>query len=545
LSGLREKFGENVEFHDGCNIVAVKSVLNNRYLCVKFDGRVVADSVKITKACRFKKIDWDNQAVYISETNGKLLYLHADDVKGALTQAHTGFVDASGTDTYEWFGRMVIHCEDGKYKSWRKKDIAVLEGGRLGEVEPTAGITPNKQFLEEIVVDGINICKNIADKADYVIVCLGNDPMVPARECCDRKTLELPEQQRELLLTLCAYNDVILTITSSYPYVIPKTDDISAIIYTAHGGPEGGRAMADVLTGDYNPAGRLSQTWYKSERDLPSIKDYDIMYSKFTYQYFEGEELYPFGHGLSYSSFEYSNFTVTDKGKNIEISLKVKNTSKICGEEVVQIYFTALNPRVRRPKKQLCGFARLSTKPSETVDNFFSIPKSRLRFWDVTRGKFAVESGEYRFCAAASSKDIRASVDIMVKGEKIPSRDLRVITPAIDFDDRRSVELQYDRKCQRHYVHAPVMSWNGAIDFYDVDLKGVTGLEVTASINLNEGTLGVFVNDEEVGEIKIPAAACPTEFKKRKCKFEKPLKGKGKLTLKLPEHINLLDIKLI
>jgi beta-glucosidase len=545
LSGLRKKFGKNVEFHDGCNIIAIKSVLTNRYLSVKSDGRVVADSAKITKACRFKKIDWDGQAVYISELNGKLLYLNADDSKCPLTQAHTGFVDASGTDTYEWFGRMVLHTDNydvcDTYKSWRKKDIAVLEDGRLGEVECGA-MTSAKMFKEEILVDGFDESVRLAKKADYVIVCLGNDPMVPARECFDRTSLNFPFLQWLLVDGCMKVNkNTILTITSSYPYTF-FNEDIPAIIYTAHGGPESGDAMSDVLAGDYNPAGRLSQTWYRDLKDLPSIKDYDIMYSKFTYQYFEGEALYPFGHGLSYSKFEYSDFAVSDKGKDIEITLKVKNTSKIDGEEVVQVYFTALNPRVKRPKKQLCEFIRVPIEAGKTADLTLTFSKDRLRFWDVSRHKFAVETGEYRFAVGASSEDIRATVDLKVKGEKIPSRDLRKVTAAIDFDDRRSVELRYDKLKERHYIHAPV--WNGALDFYDVDLKAVTGIEVSVSMNMNEGTIGVFVDDIEVGQVEIPAAACPTEFKKRKVKFEKPLKGKGKLTLRIPEHCNLLEIKL-
>jgi beta-glucosidase len=544
LSGLRRKFGKNVEFHDSCNIVALKSVLTNRYLCVQKDGSVTADSEKLTKSCKFKKIDWDEQVIYISEANGRLLRLTEDDIRGALNQVHTGFVNADGKDTYEWFGRMVLredsYGDSSIFKSWRNKDIAVIDG-RLCETE-RGGITAAKLFDEEVLTDGVEQAVKLAKNADYTVICCGNDPMVPARECFDRKSLHLPCQQERLIAEVCAVNaQSVLTVTSSYPYILPP--NVPAIIYTAHGGPESGDALADVLIGEYNPAGRLSQTWYRSDKDLPCIKDYDIARNGSTYMYFEGEALFPFGHGLSYSTFEYSDFSVVDKGKNIEVSLNIRNTSEIYGEEVVQLYFTALNPRVKRPRKQLCEFIRQGIRSGETIEVTLVFDKSRLRYRDVTRGKFAVESGGYRFAVGASSEDIRASLDIHVKGEKIPSRDLRKTTPAMNYDDKRSVILRYDPKKQRHYVHSPV--WNGAIEFFDVDFRGVNGIEVTASMDVKDGVIGVFVDGNEVGEIAIPAAACPTEFKRRRCVFGKALRGKGNLVLRLPEFINLADIKLL
>ncbi|MCL1866870.1 MAG: glycoside hydrolase family 3 C-terminal domain-containing protein [Oscillospiraceae bacterium] len=554
LDGLRAKFGENVEFHDGCNIIAIKSVFNNRYLRVKSDGSVVADSEKVTKACRFKKVDWGNgesesDTLYISEANGKLLRLSEDDIEPPLSQEHVGLVTANGNDTFEWFGRMILkHTEDivhkSTYKTWRNKDIAVLADGRLAEVESAGGVTKSKMFEEEIITYGYAECNKLAKNSDFVVICVGNDPMVTARECFDRKSLSLPNHQEWLIDSLCNNNkNCILTVVSSYPYVVDNVG-LSAVLYTAHSGPEIGNAIADVITGEYNPAGRTPQTWYHSERDLPSIKDYDIMYSRSTYMYFDGEPLFPFGHGLSYSKFEYSDFAVKETAKNIEVTLNVKNASDIDGQEVVQIYFTALTPRVKRPKKQLCEFLRQEIGAGQTVEFSFKFSKDRLRYWDVTRGKFAVESGDYRFLAAASSEDIRCTADLKVKGEKIPTRDLTKSTPAIDFDDRRAVLLRYAPKLKRHYIHSP--KWNGALDFYDVSMFGTSGLEVTASLDVNDGKIAVFIDDEQVGEIIVPASANPTEFKKRKVVFENTVKiKKGKLTLKMTEFINLLDIRIV
>ena len=550
LSGLRSALGdEKTVYHDGCDIVAIKSALTGKYLEVKNDDSVVADSDTITRACLFKKVDWDYECVYVSKANGKLLRLSETDTGAVNNSAPVGFVTATGNDTFEWFGRTILrpvqHNEkETLYKSWRRKDLAINEKGRFCEVEG-CGVTLAKVFTEEIVVDGAKECAKIAQSAARVIVCCGNDPMVPARECFDRKSLALPKAQERLFNAVYSANaNCVLVITSSYPYAISEQHKVCpAIVYTAHGGPEAGNAMADVLLGKYNPAGRTPQTWYKSENDLPDIKDYDIAASGSTYLYFEGEPLYPFGHGLSYSEFEYSDFLVKDAGEDIKVKLRVKNTSGVYGEEVVQIYFTVLNSRVKRPKKQLCDFVRCGIEPGQTVEISMTFEKNRLRFWDVTRQKFVVESGAYKFYAGASSEDVRCALHIQVIGEKIPPRNMFKLTPAIDYDNKRAISLRYCKKKARHYVHAP--AWSGALEFFDVSLSDAVGIEVAASTDVNEGKISVYAGEDLAGSIVIPATAHPTEFKRHRCLFETPLNGKEKLTLKMSQFVNLSDLKLL
>jgi beta-glucosidase len=546
LHGMKNALGERVSFHDGCDIIAIKSLYNNKYLAVKDDGSVVADSAEITAQCRFRKLDWGGDIIYISEANGKLLYLKEDD-NNAITNEPTGRVTATCDSTFEWFGRMIFKtCEYDEgitIKAWRKKDLAIDGENLLCEVAGNA-VTRNKLFCEEVVTDGVAEAVKLAKEADYAILCCGNDPMVVARECLDRKTLALTPKQQQLIGGVSGVNkNTVLVITASYPYSINREKEIlPAIIYSAHGGPETGDAIADVLLGSYNPAGRTPQTWYKSEHDLPDIKEYDITKGS-TYLYFEGTPLFPFGHGLSYSSFEYSDFEVKDNGKAIEASMKVKNTSSVYGEEVVQLYFTALEPRVKRPKKQLCEFIRQGIEPGETVRISFVFGKSRLRFWDVTRNQFTTESGMYRFCAASTSDDIRLTADIKIEGEKIPSRNLSKKTPAINYDDKRGVVMKWDRERCRHYIGAS--GWNSRLDFYDVNLTGVTGIEVNASMDVGDGKVTVFINDKAVGEVEVPAAAKPTGWKKQRAKFNKALKGKKKLSLGFGMGVNLLEFKLL
>ncbi|MCL2637985.1 MAG: glycoside hydrolase family 3 C-terminal domain-containing protein [Oscillospiraceae bacterium] len=551
LQGVRNA-AENVSFCDGHDIVAIKSLHNNKYLSVKDDGSVAADSAKITAACKFKKLDWDGGINYISEANGKHLFLQEsyDDEISVADSITTGVVNAVGNSTFEWWGRMIFKtCEYDNaiiIKGWRKKDLAIDENNRLIETEARA-VTSAKLFKEEVVFDAVAESAKLASEADYAILCTGNDPMVIARECLDRKSLALPAAQQKLIDAVQKANKKsVLIITASYPYTINKEkESFPAIIYSAHGGSETGDAIADVLFGRYNPAGRTPQTWYKSEHDLPHIGDYDITRGT-TYLYFGGETLFPFGHGLSYSSFEYSDFTVKDCGKTIETSVKIKNTSSVKGEEVVQLYFTALEPRVKRPKKQLCEFIRQEIEPGQTANISFVFDKSRLRFWDVTRNKFTTEAGKYRFYAASTSEDIRQTCDVKIAGEKIPPRNLFKKTPAINYDNKRSVKMQWDREICAHYISASApMTWDSVLDFYDADMSGATGIEVSAAMDIGGAKIKVLAGGKQVGEITIPAGAKPTGFGKQKIKFNKPLKGCKTLSLALGTGINLLDFKLL
>ena len=159
VSGFRDALGKDrVTFHDGCDIVSIKSNLSGKYLQVNQDGSVTADSDEITPACRFKKIDWDVQTVYISELNGNLLRTEETDTGEINHNAPVGVINAAGSDTFEWFGRLIIshHGYEGNtiYKSWRNKNLAVDENNRLCETEGS-GISEASLFQEKILVNGV------------------------------------------------------------------------------------------------------------------------------------------------------------------------------------------------------------------------------------------------------------------------------------------------------------------------------------------------------------------------------------------------------
>ena len=198
---------------------------------------------------------------------------------------------------------------------------------------------------------------------------------------------------------------------SSFPYAINWTqENVPAIVHMAHNSQEEGNALADVLFGDYNPAGRLVQTWPKSLDQVPPMMDYDIR-NGHTYMYFKGEPLYPFGFGLSYTTFAYSNLktsapALSAKG-SIDISVDVKNTGTRAGDEVVQLYVKHVGSAVERPNKELRGFKRVQVPAGQTKTVTLTLPASRLAYWNTTSKSWVVENDKVQLMVGASSADTK------------------------------------------------------------------------------------------------------------------------------------------
>ncbi len=327
------------------------------------------------------------------------------------------------------------------------KSIAVI-GVRGGEVLldwysglPPYTVTP-LQGIRNKVPDGVSVrfaaglestwhfpgALEMARAADVAIVCLGNHPTCNAgweksespsqgKEAVDRKAITL--DQEDLLQQVLAVNPrTILVLFSSFPYAINWSQEhVPAIVQMAHNSQETGNALADVLFGDYNPAGRLVQTWPKSLDDLPPMMDYNLRNGR-TYMYCKAEPLYPFGFGLSYTTFEYSNLktsgdTLAANGA-ITVSVDVANTGKRNGEEVVQIYARFLDSKVERPIKQLCAFTREEIPPGKTKTISLIFDAKRLAYWDSSQGKFVVEPGKIELMVGASCADMRLKKSVQV-----------------------------------------------------------------------------------------------------------------------------------
>jgi beta-glucosidase len=272
---------------------------------------------------------------------------------------------------------------------------------------------------------------NLAAESDVAIVFVGNHPvcypqnepcsLLPSegREATDRKAIDLDPAQLSLIRSVTQANPkTIVVLISSFPYAIGWVQqNVPAILHMAHTSQEEGNAVADVLFGDYNPAGRLAATWFNSLNDLPPMMDYDIRKGR-TYMYFKGQPLYPFGFGLSYTTFEYSNLRTSADSVNaageVVVSVDVKNTGTRAGDEVVQMYVKHVNSAVERPIKELRGFERITLRPNETRTVRLPLKGSDLTYWDAARHSFVAEPGAVGIMLGASSADARIEKSISV-----------------------------------------------------------------------------------------------------------------------------------
>jgi beta-glucosidase len=273
-----------------------------------------------------------------------------------------------------------------------------------------------------------NAAVNAARTADVAIVIIGNHPTCGAgwnqcptpsdgKEAIDRQSLIL--EQEELAKQVYAANPhTVVVLLSSFPFAIQWTrENIPAILHITHNSQEEGNALADVLFGDYNPAGRLVHTWPQSIDQLPPMMDYDIRHGR-TYMYFKGKPLFPFGYGLSYTTFAYSRLhtsaSVLRKGETLRVKVEVRNTGTRAGDEVVQMYVQHLGSTVERPLQELRGFKRIHLQPNEMKAVSLTLPASDLTYWNAADHKFLLEKEKIKIAVGSSSADLRSQQIIEV-----------------------------------------------------------------------------------------------------------------------------------
>jgi beta-glucosidase len=254
---------------------------------------------------------------------------------------------------------------------------------------------------------------NAARGVDAVLLFVGDDEQIDS-EGHDRTFLHLPGVQHDLVQAVYAANPkTILVISSNCPVsVLWEHDHLPALVGGMFLGQEQGHALADVLFGACNPGGKLSTTWYRHTSDLPDFHSYNIRYGR-TYLYFQGAPLYPFGHGLSYTTFQYSNLQVAggslQPGGSLSVAMQLTNAGKRDGDEVVQFYVHVAGGTVQRPIRQLVAFERvhLAAGASQTVRFTLGHDDLALRSWDETKYAFVVEPGTVDLLLGSSSADIR------------------------------------------------------------------------------------------------------------------------------------------
>ena len=319
----------------------------------------------------------------------------------------------------------------GNYYGTPSKYVTILEGIRqavnkdtrvyytegcvLGDVQQSHWGNPARTGFSEAL--------SMAERSDLVIMCIGLTPEFEGEEGYaansdgggDKLDLSLPGLQRELLETISMTGKpIVLVLTSGSPVDLcwaEENENVRAILEAWYPGEEGGTAVADILFGNYNPAGRLPVTFVRSLDQLPPFRDYSM--KNRTYRYMESEPLYPFGYGLSYTKFKYSNLNVskkelfTEDDEDIFVSVEVENIGGLAGDEVIQLYIKDLEASVRVPIWQLNGVKRIHLKPGEKAKVEFILKKRQFALIDE-KGECLLEPGKFRIFVGGQQPDKRS-----------------------------------------------------------------------------------------------------------------------------------------
>mgnify|MGYP002534414099 FL=1 len=263
----------------------------------------------------------------------------------------------------------------------------------------------------------------LATQADTVILCMGLDEIAES-EGLDRSNLRLAQNQVDLLQAVAAVNPKIVVVLYSGSVVeTPWLDNCQALLYAALGGQAGAGTVADALAGKVNPCGKLAETWPLAYADVPSAADFatrrkTVEYREglyIGYRYFTTAEKavrFPFGYGMSYTTFAYSDMAADEQG----VSLTVTNTGSVAGTEIVQLYVAKKSSELFRPAKELKGFARVTLAPGEKQRITITLDDKAFRFWNVKANRWEIEGGEYELLVGASVEDIRLCEKISVHG---------------------------------------------------------------------------------------------------------------------------------
>ncbi|MGX5772226.1 glycoside hydrolase family 3 C-terminal domain-containing protein [Microbacterium trichothecenolyticum] len=435
-----ERFSE-AEVVTGADTIALRAASNGRYVVANADGSVVeAAGDAAVDGALFDVTDWGDGILTLrSHASGLLLTggtwpMRADAARvggWVVQESYRAHVHADGT----W---SLLHLGSGRWlRVFRDSGLLAAEAVTLDEAE---------RFGVRVVRSGAEAVAEAAARADAVIVAVGNDPHLNGRETQDRPHLELPAVWAELWRAAREANPrAVLTIVSSYPYVLEGVD-AETVVWSSHGGQELGHGVIDVLSGDREPSGRLSQSWPATEAQAGDLFDYDTLRQGATYRHQPAEPMFAFGHGLTYTSVAYESVTLTDAaipapepthrhagfapraGESVvDAVVRVRNTGDRDAEELVQLYaLPGPDLALPAPRRLLVAYRRVRLAPGDTRDVELSFSPARLAVWDdavrlpgavddwVHAGALRVQPGAYALAAGPSAWELPVRVELEV-----------------------------------------------------------------------------------------------------------------------------------
>ncbi len=439
LQGIKNKVGEKTEilYHTGCNLAGDEpplSILTDEYLSYEGEEGLMAeyfDNVDLEGKPVAKRIEkeinsnWErgNVSKKIGNTNYSIRFT------GTLKVDRSGeyALGLTGDDGYRLFIDDELLIENwSKHPPETKITRKMLNKDKEYDIkvefyQGTGGAEISMGYAY-IGDDPFGEVKKIAHKSDVVLFFGGLSPRLEGEEMDvdyegfkggDRTNIKLPKAQQDILKMLHQTGKpVVLVLMNGSALAINWADEnIPAILEAWYPGQRGGDAIANILFGDYNPAGRLPVTFYKSVDDLPPFRDYNM--KNRTYRYYKGDVLYPFGYGLSYTSFSYGEPKISENKINTDekmiLTVEVINAGDRGGEEVVQLYIKDLMSDITyRPIKSLKGFKRVYLNKGQSTDVKFEITPEMLKLYDPGKDDYVVEPGEFMIMVGGSSADLKS-----------------------------------------------------------------------------------------------------------------------------------------
>lgn len=473
LDGIRSRIGEDLVVYDsGNDIVALRDKKSGLFFSVQEEGTLLPTVAVMDDSCLFEMLEWgENQISLKSVKNGKFL-------------TDEGAMKCAADEVFGWFVHEQIDLErreDGiVLRNWQKRFLAAEGDGHLAVSKSKR--PENFVFEMEVYSKGEDRMKKLAAGAEQTVLFAGNHPLINAREGYDRRHLELPEKAKASLAALLEVNPrTVLFLVSGYPYALHEPG-LSAVMHIAHAGPAMGTAVARTLFGDVSPAGRCPMTWYRSEKELCDLKDYNIIGTKSTYLYYTGKPLFPFGHGLSYAEFVYSGLSINGgrfgRGDKIQVSFEIRNEGRMDSDEIPQLYVVPPRFNGATPLRQLKAFRRVGIPKGESVNITLELAAENLAFWDVSEGRPEVYGGSYRLLIGRSSEDIRLETTITVDGKEYTGLDVSKSVPGAASYDYMGVVFDTNKALTEY---ALLEDWQSFLSFHDCDMQDFNRVEVNAA----------------------------------------------------------------
>ncbi|MGW4064919.1 glycoside hydrolase family 3 C-terminal domain-containing protein [Amycolatopsis sp. NPDC004747] len=478
LQGIKERLGSagTVASAEGVDRIALKDLSTGRYLTAPATtGKITAGGTTAGTAESFDVYDWGaGKHTLRAAANGKFLSYSGGALVNDVDQPAGWFVQQQLKLDAQPDGSYVLeYAGNEANEPWfgPNKFAVVGADGALTISAPDAAHAT--RFGRDVLSSGVGTAVAAAKDADTAVVVVGSMPFINGREANDRTSTELAPAQRALIEAVQKANPhTVVVVENSYPTTGWDTLPVPGILWTSHAGQETGHAVADVLFGDKDPGGRLTQTWYASDAALPGILDYDIAKTGLTYQYYRGKPLFPFGYGLSYTSFRYDNVRASQAGGKVKVSVDVTNTSARSGSDVVQLYSKSAGVQ------RLRDFSKVALAPKETRTVRFEVPVADLATWDVSRERSVVAAGVYEFSVGRNASELSAPQPVYVPGERALPRDLSRPTQAQNFDDYSGTTLTDTSKVSGTSVAGVAGSW---VAYRNVALNGPARFSASVS----------------------------------------------------------------